>query len=226
VNMQSNDIDWKAKLEEEMAKVQVLEGEKATLSKSIEGLKMEKAIAEELAETQMETVARMKKETQKMQSTESEQFEEIMKSQTKRNEELKEELEAAKEEMVEMQSNEIELKKKLERVFIRVNSLLDQIDEKDETIYILQETNQQLMSRRSIPRVASRGSMRDTSEIMGEVDVLQEKKRMSPPRNMLPRQNNRSSLSKPSATPSSKTRPRQEEIEFDEYEIEVDQENY
>jgi hypothetical protein len=152
-----------------------------------------------------------------MQSNEPEQFEENI-----GNKEATQELQAAREEVVKMQSNEIELKKKLEKVCIRVNVLLDHIEEKDETISILQETNQQLMSRRT-QRVASRGSMRDPSEIMGDVDVLQEK-RMSPAKNRLPRQNSRSLFSKP-PSPASNSR-RLLMMSFNDHDSEEDEENY
>eukprot|EP00984_Skeletonema_dohrnii_P011363 scaffold4525_cov126-Skeletonema_dohrnii-CCMP3373.AAC.7 len=245
VNMQSNDIDWKQQLEDEMAKIKALEGEKAsleeekaTLSESVEALKKEKAIAEELAEAQMETAAQTKKDLaaaqkmiEKIQSDESEatkdviaRYEENLKTQQERVEELEQELVEAEEEMAEMKSNEDELSTQLGKVFIRINVLLDQIDEKEETISILQETNQQLMSRRP-PRVAS--SMRDASELMGEeVDMLKEK-RMSPAKNIR-RVNSRSSIKPPAspASPVSRTRVRREgRMSFDNYEIEVDQEN-
>lgn len=237
VSLQSSEIDRKQQLEDETAKVKLLEEEKAALFESVEGMKREKATARETAEAQMERVTRMENDLKaatklisKMQSADSKvtkdmiaQHEEKMKGVIARHEEnvktLTQELEDAKEELAEKQISEDQLNTQLGKVFIRVNDLMDLIDEKEETISILQETNQQLMSRRN-PRRISGGSMRDPSEIMGEDadDVLKEK-RMSYPKN-LPRRNSRS-FSKPPQSPSSRGRA----MQFEEYEVEVDQEN-
>ena len=250
VSLQSCEIDRKQQLEDEMAKNKALEEEKATLSESVEGLKKEKVIAGETAEAQMERVARMENDLkaateliEKMQSTDSKvtkdmiaQHEENVKDLIARHEEnvktltqgheenvktLTQELEEAKEELAERKTSEDQLNTQLGKVFIRVNDLMDLIDEKEETISILQETNQQLMSRRN-PRTArlSGGNMRDPSEIMGEeTDVVLKEKRMSYPKNIPPK--NSRSFPKPPPSPS----PRGRAMSYEEYEVEVDQEN-
>ena len=82
--------------------------------------------------------------------------------------------------MEEMTDNEEALKQKLEHLLGRTNFLLDQIDEKDETIALLQETNKELMSRRT---PAARSRSRSRAELFGEEDVLAEKKVARPTHN-------------------------------------------
>ena len=148
--------------------------------------------------------------------------------------------------MAEKIETEADLKVQLGKIMVRVNLLMDQIDEKDETITILEDTNRHLMTRRH-SRGPSRGT-RDTEALTAassqETDVLTERR---PMRNTPPRPRRDSSVSrKPrsarrdssvSRKPRSVSRSRnmkdfEEELasniaaSFDEQcKVEVDQEN-
>jgi len=190
--VQPDDIYWKQQLDDERSKIKVLEEEKAKLTELMKRVQTNESV------TTTDIDAR---------------YEENVKT-------LTQDLVEAKEKMAAMKSSESQLKTQLAKVFARVNDLLDQIDEKEETISILQETNQQLMSRRT-PRAVRSGKMRDPSEIMGEAAVLKET--MPSPTNTPRNQNRSSSFYKPPESPTSRARRhRQEKVSFDDHELELD----
>lgn len=160
-SMKSNQKSIESQIEEEMAKVKALEEDKACLEKEV--LTLSKSI-----ETHTKKIAEMELNEEEMA-----RFEEDI-------DELTDELETARAEMAEMTDNEEALKQKLEHLLGRTNFLLDQIDEKDETIALLQETNKELMSRRT---PAARSRSRSRAELFGEEDVLAEKKVARPTHN-------------------------------------------
>jgi chromosome segregation ATPase len=216
VNLQSSELESKVQLQEEMVKNKVLEDDKATLGKNLKAA--------------MKLIKKMQSEEKELHTKLNEKqmtlSDEISQSHTEANEELKKELDEAKAEIAEMQLIEDDLKQQLGKVFIRVNSLLDQIEEKDETITVLQETNQRLTIART--RSSSRGRERDTA--VRNTDALTIRK--TPSKNMQPSPR-RSSLSKPPPSPMLRSRVSalQEELvrsivnSFDECDVEVDQEN-
>lgn len=225
-SMKSNQKSIESQIDKEMAKVKALEEDKASLENEV--VTLSKSI-----ETHTKKIAEMAR------------FEEDI-------DELTDELETARAEIAEMTDNEEALKQKLEHLISRTNFLLDQIDEKDETIALLQETNKELMSRRNS---TARSRSRSTAELFGEEDVLAEKKvarpthnrvrssgasaekrvRKTPPRARNSPRRDRSSLSKPemdSVVARARVFERdsvcdiaQKVLSDVELEIEIDQEN-